>query len=73
MIVLFSRAGAVMAAAWPAWGMPSHAQAPKPGTDGPSPSFTAISPEFCQLVSFSMPSNFVAGEKAPYPNCVCKP
>jgi hypothetical protein len=73
MIVLFSRAGAVMAAAWLAWGTPSHAQAPKPGPGGPSPSFTVISPEFSQLVSLLMPSNFVAGEKAAYPSCVGKP
>jgi hypothetical protein len=32
VIVLVGRAGAVMAAAWLAWGTPSHAQAPKPGT-----------------------------------------
>jgi len=72
MIVLFSRAGAVMAAAWLAWGTRSHAQAPKPATGGPSPSFSVISPEFSQLVSFSMLSNFVAGGKAPHPSCIGK-
>jgi hypothetical protein len=38
----------------------------------PAASFTVISPVFSQLVSFSMPSNFVAGEKAPYPSSIGK-
>lgn len=51
-------AGMALAAACLA-AAPAAAQAPKPG-GGPA-SFTVISPVFSQLVSFSMPSNFVAG------------
>jgi len=51
-------AGAALAAACLA-AEPSVAQAPKQSS-APA-SFTVISPVFSQLVSFSMPSNFVAG------------
>jgi hypothetical protein len=58
MTVFMRGAGAIAAVMWLASGAPPHAQALRP--DSPPPSFTVISPVFSQLVSFSMPSNFIA-------------
>ena len=57
MIAKHLAAGAAVAAACLA-AAPSLAQAQKPG--GAPASFTVISPVFSQIVSFSIPSNFVA-------------
>lgn len=53
----------VVAAAAGLAATPVHAQAPKaqPPKAAPPASFTVISPVFSQLVTFSVPSNFVAG------------
>lgn len=56
---VFARTGMVLATALFASALPSHAQRLMNKTSEMPASFTAISPIFGQLVSFSMPSNFV--------------
>ena len=53
--------GLILASALLASTSPSHTQKPMSKPADLPPSFTAISPIFGQLVSFSMPSNFIVG------------
>jgi hypothetical protein len=51
----------ILASALLASTSPSHAQTKMPSPADLPPSFTTISPIFSQLVSFSMPANFIVG------------